>query len=88
MLDLFNVFSLLSGHFPVEFSYTGLKGPAHWGRLNKSFSPCSMGKHQSPVNILTNQTHIDTALGPLAKNYIPSANATIVNLGFVIVVCS
>ncbi|KAJ0028589.1 hypothetical protein Pint_36019 [Pistacia integerrima] len=67
-----------------EFSYMGLKGPDHWGGLNKSFSPCATGKHQSPVNILTKQTHIDTTLGPLAKNYIPAANATIINLGFVI----
>ncbi|KAK4768783.1 hypothetical protein SAY86_026933 [Trapa natans] len=63
------------------FSYSGAKGPGSWGHLNPNFSACSSGTHQSPVNIVTNQTVVNMSLSPLIRGYRP-ANATLINNGF------
>ncbi len=34
-----------------HWSYAGETGPEHWGAEDPSFATCSMGKHQSPINI-------------------------------------
>jgi len=36
---------------PPHWTYDGKEGPKHWSELDPSFSPCSLGKHQSPINI-------------------------------------
>ncbi|RAP39022.1 carbonate dehydratase [Candidatus Marinamargulisbacteria bacterium SCGC AAA071-K20] len=38
-----------------HWSYKGSTGPETWGRINKSYEQCSIGKTQSPINI-TNAT--------------------------------
>ncbi|KAK6244521.1 hypothetical protein QUC31_010930 [Theobroma cacao] len=65
----------------IEFSYSGNNGPAKWGNLDPTFSACSSGKKQSPINIQKNQTVPNRSLKPLDRNYKP-ANATLVNNGF------
>lgn len=45
-------FSILS--FATDkphWSYSGNEGPQYWGGLDKSFSMCSSGKNQSPINL-------------------------------------
>ena len=35
----------------MEWGYTGLVGPAHWGALAPEYAPCAEGMQQSPVDI-------------------------------------
>ncbi|KAF5750516.1 putative Alpha carbonic anhydrase 1 [Tripterygium wilfordii] len=65
----------------IQFGYSGAKGPDSWGSLNPHFAACASGKHQSPVNILKNETVTNGNLKPLTRAY-KSANATLVNNGF------
>ncbi|XP_052485421.1 alpha carbonic anhydrase 1, chloroplastic isoform X3 [Gossypium raimondii] len=65
----------------MEFGYSGHNGPDKWGKLNPTFSPCSTGKRQSPINIQRNLTVHNKLLKPLTRNY-ESANATLVNRGY------
>ena len=60
----------------VQWSYSGSQGPEHWGALDSSFSTCSSGKNQSPVN-LTDM--IDAELPPLSVDYKPGGNEIINN---------
>jgi len=39
----------LEGH--PHWSYGGDTGPAQWGSLEEDYSPCSLGKTQSPIDI-------------------------------------
>jgi|HubBroStandDraft_1064217.scaffolds.fasta_scaffold00074_50 carbonic anhydrase len=34
-----------------EWGYTGDTGPAHWGELSPSFTACSTGSQQSPIDL-------------------------------------
>lgn len=63
------------------FSYLGAKGPGNWGHLRTDFSACSTGTHQSPVDVVTNQTVLNKSLSPLIRGYRP-VHATLVNNGF------
>ncbi|XP_034692782.1 alpha carbonic anhydrase 1, chloroplastic [Vitis riparia] len=65
----------------VPFSYTGQMGPANWGKLHPQFQECVVGKSQSPVDIITNQTELNPNLKPLSRNYRPG-KSTLVNNGF------
>ncbi|XP_022747407.1 alpha carbonic anhydrase 1, chloroplastic-like [Durio zibethinus] len=65
----------------IKFGYSDNNGPDKWGNLDPTFSPCSSGKTQSPINILKNLTVHNKLLKPLTRNYKP-ANATLVNNGF------
>ncbi|XVF76195.1 hypothetical protein PTKIN_Ptkin13bG0247300 [Pterospermum kingtungense] len=66
----------------VEFGYSGNNGPDKWGNLDSSFSACSSGKMQSPINIQKNLTVENKSLKALTRNYKPAANATLINYGF------
>lgn len=56
--------STLSSH--KHWSYSGAEGPKHWAELSESYSVCSSGKNQSPVNI---QNAIEAELNSLTFNY-------------------
>jgi carbonic anhydrase len=74
----------VSAEHPAEqgkhWSYAGDTGPAHWGELNPQYSACSLGKAQSPVDIVQPQYG---KLPSIQFNYQPSALA-IVNNGHTI----
>ena len=36
---------------PAHWSYKGKTAPSHWGDLEHEFATCSVGKHQSPIDI-------------------------------------
>ena len=36
---------------PGGWSYTGEKGPAHWGSIREEFPLCCVGRRQSPIDI-------------------------------------
>lgn len=38
-------------HTGPHWTYGGKEGPDHWGELDKSFSACQVGHHQSPIDI-------------------------------------
>lgn len=82
---LFNVASAMveQGIAEVRFSYMADNGPENWGKLSPNFRTCSTGKHQSPVNIMQNETVQRQGLGPLSKEYY-TANATLMNSGYAI----
>lgn len=63
------------------FSYTGSTGPDRWGTLNPNFSACSLGKSQSPINIVKSEVILNRNLKPLESDYNPT-NATLVDNGF------
>ncbi|OWM79081.1 alpha carbonic anhydrase 1, chloroplastic-like [Punica granatum] len=88
-LGLFSVFAFAlllataSASFPEAreaFSYSGDRGPSHWGHLSSEYSACSNGKIQSPVNVIKNQMVLNKDLTPLTQDYHP-ANATLGNNG-------
>ena len=35
----------------THWGYSGHEGPENWGKLDDSYSMCSTGKNQSPINI-------------------------------------
>ena len=39
------------GAEPGDWSYAGPKGPARWGKLDKSYALCAQGTAQSPIDI-------------------------------------
>lgn len=40
-----------------QWSYSGKTGPEYWGLLDPTFSKCSMGLEQSPININTGKVN-------------------------------
>src|SRR5262245_5841664 len=38
-------------HAGPHWTYGGKDGPDHWGELDKTFSTCQLGHHQSPIDI-------------------------------------
>src|SRR5262249_46845351 len=39
------------GHAGPHWTYGGSSGPDHWAELDKAFSACKLGHHQSPIDI-------------------------------------
>jgi carbonic anhydrase len=35
-----------------HWTYEGEEGPSHWGELDESYATCSVGKSQSPIDVL------------------------------------
>ncbi len=70
-----------------SFGYVDPNGPAKWGSLSPKFTECSKGKHQAPVDIVKDEVVHKKSLKPLIRDYSP-VNATMVNNGFNIEVCS
>ncbi|XP_015898654.3 alpha carbonic anhydrase 1, chloroplastic [Ziziphus jujuba] len=64
-----------------EFSYEGGNGPEKWGTLTSSYTQCSNGKMQSPVNIVNNQVTRGKTFKSLTRIYNP-CNSTLINNGF------
>ncbi|XP_040967235.1 alpha carbonic anhydrase 1, chloroplastic-like isoform X3 [Gossypium hirsutum] len=53
----------------MEFCYSDNDGLDKWGKLDPTFSPCSSGQRQSPINIQRNLTVHNKLLKPLTRNY-------------------
>ncbi|XP_059646682.1 alpha carbonic anhydrase 1, chloroplastic [Cornus florida] len=68
-----------SGGF-VQFTYSGPQGPGNWGKLSPEYDACSSGKHQSPIDIVTEKVVLNQTLKPLLRQY-GSTNATMHNSG-------
>lgn len=53
-----------------HWQYVGEHGPAHWGRMQKDFETCGLGKRQSPIDIRGAKKQAD--LPELAFDYAAS----------------
>jgi len=40
-----------SGNHAVHWAYEGEEGPTHWGEIDPSYTTCSQGKSQSPIDV-------------------------------------
>lgn len=49
----------------AQWSYKGKTGPQNWSTIDKSFSLCSKGKMQSPINIETKHAKPEKNMLPL-----------------------
>lgn len=58
----------------VTWGYRGHVGPEFWGRLNPSFTLCSTGKLQSPIDIAKNDVTVENTL---SLHYLPAPLAVI-----------
>ncbi|KAG0499070.1 hypothetical protein HPP92_003761 [Vanilla planifolia] len=68
----------------IWFGYKG-NAPANWGKLSPDYKTCSIGTHQSPINIAKDDVSLQNKLHDLHRQYV-DANATVVNNGFNIMV--
>lgn len=59
-----------------HWSYSGDTGPSHWSDLNHDYSACSLGKSQSPIDIVAPQYG---KLPSIQFNYRPSELAVVNN---------
>jgi carbonic anhydrase len=66
LLMSFSLFTYSSVADDVHWDYSGHDGPEHWGELDPSFSTCSTGKNQSPINLTE---FIEGDLPELKVNY-------------------
>ncbi|MFQ6659107.1 hypothetical protein Gotur_028122 [Gossypium turneri] len=84
-LSIFFVLSLLLGISSaideMEFCYSDNDGLDKWGKLNPTFSPCSLGQRQSPIHSQRNLTVHNKLLKPLTRNY-KHVNAMLVSKGY------
>jgi carbonic anhydrase len=60
----------------THWGYSGHEGPEHWGELDPSFSLCSAGKNQSPINMTG---FIEGKLKPISFNYTTGGNEILNN---------
>ena len=52
----------------ADWTYEGIKGPLHWGKLDPAYKACSAGHEQSPIDI--RGAHLNAALPPIEFHYI------------------
>ena len=64
----------------AQWSYEGVTGPRHWGKLDAKFALCDQGKRQSPIDI---RDGIKVDLEPIRFHYRPTP-VRVVNNGHTI----
>jgi carbonic anhydrase len=69
----------LAAEEEVHWTYSGERGPAHWGALSEEFAACRVGKNQSPIDIRTDRL-LETRLPPINLVY-QGQTTSIVNNG-------
>ncbi|KAI8058061.1 alpha carbonic anhydrase [Syncephalis plumigaleata] len=53
----------------VEWSYDGARGPAKWGDLSNNYRTCSVGKQQSPINLVSGRAEYVTGTQQSALSF-------------------
>lgn len=64
---VFSVAAMAAAQTTAEWDYIGKRGPLNWGKLDPSYSACSAGHEQSPVDI--RGARLDKALKPIEYHY-------------------
>ena len=62
----------------ADWTYEGIKGPLHWGKLDPAYKACSQGKEQSPIDI--RGARLNKSLPPIEFHYI-AGSMTLTNTG-------
>ena len=62
----------------ADWTYEGIKGPLHWGKLDPAYEACGKGKEQSPIDI--RGAHLNKNLPPIEFHYI-AGSMTLTNTG-------
>ena len=66
-----------------HWTYEGEEGPSHWGELDESYATCSVGKSQSPIDVLNpseqDLTNISFHSQPSAVNILNNGHTVQVN---------
>jgi carbonic anhydrase len=65
----------------AAWTYYGRKGPSSWGKLDPTYSACSKGKQQSPIDIRGSKRN--PSLQPIEFHYV-SGPVTLVNTGITV----
>lgn len=52
-----------------HWSYQGHGSAAHWAELDESFKTCKLGKHQSPINVVTRAAEKSADAKPIGFAY-------------------
>ncbi|MFC5603929.1 carbonic anhydrase [Sporosarcina koreensis] len=66
-----------------EWSYDEETGPDHWGDLDPTYSACTDGNEQSPINIETSEVNTNEKLENIEIHYEPT-EFSIVNNGYTV----
>ncbi|RHW32467.1 carbonic anhydrase family protein [Neobacillus notoginsengisoli] len=67
----------------AQWSYEEETGPEHWGELDSSYSACTRGNEQSPINIESSKVKTTDKLENIEVQYKPT-HFSIVNTGHTI----
>ncbi|MGM9487546.1 carbonic anhydrase [Ideonella sp. YS5] len=78
-LALGTIFTARAEGTPPHWSYAEHGGAAHWAELDKSFETCKLGKHQSPINIVTKAVKPAADVTPVAFAYTAGAGEVVNN---------
>lgn len=65
VLALFSTAALAAEDHHPHWTYEGSEGPEHWSSISPEFSACSLGQHQSPIDLAKAQQgdNVELALG-------------------------
>jgi carbonic anhydrase len=55
-LPITAIFSAAQEGHSSHWTYSGPEGPRHWGKLTPTFSSCSLGRMQSPIDVKNART--------------------------------
>lgn len=68
----------------VHWAYAGAEGPDHWGQIDPEAQACSLGKEQSPIDIVgstrSNLPRIELGWKPLAGEIVNNGHTQQVNV--------
>lgn len=68
----------------VHWAYAGAEGPDHWGEIDPAAQTCSLGKEQSPIDIVgstrSNLPPIELSWKPLAGEIVNNGHTQQVNV--------
>jgi len=57
---------IVRGNWDDWWTYEGISGPAYWGLINPSWTMCTKGRRQSPIDISPSSLVYDSRLGPVS----------------------
>ena len=71
--------SLASAEGAPHWSYQGHGSAVHWADLDEGFKTCKLGKHQSPINVVTRSVEKSPDAKPIGFAYAAGAGEVVNN---------